>query len=337
MSDPADRAAYPANASARDAWILSRRPEREPVDVWQPQAVIQEEEAADLEGRVNAVLTVILTSRECPWRCLMCDLWRHTTPDPVPPGTIPAQLGLALKQAGTAPLPPMIKLYNSGSFFDPLAVPRADYAAIARQLAGFERVIVECHPALVRRGLGQFQAALADATPTPPKVEIAMGLETAHPQVLDRLNKRMTLDDFRDAAEFARDNGAEVRAFVLLQPPFLPAAEAVSWAVRSATFAFDCGVGVVSIIPTREGNGALEALTAAGEFAEPRLAQLEAALEAALALKGGRVFADTWDLERFSDCATCFTSRRQRLIRMNLTQRFVPPVNCTDCGCRQVR
>ncbi|MCP5522579.1 MAG: radical SAM protein [Verrucomicrobiales bacterium] len=326
---------YPVDASSRDAWVLARRGNRQDVDVWQPQAVFQEDEPADGAGSVKAVLTVILTSRECPWRCLMCDLWRHTTPGPVPQGAIPAQLERALGQIAAGPLPPVIKLYNSGSFFDPMAVPPADYLGIARRLAGFERVILESHPAFVRRGLRQFQAALAEATPTPPRIEVAMGLETVHPEALDRLNKRMTLTAFRAATAFARESAADVRAFVLLRPPFVPEEEAVGWAVRSVAFAFECGVSVVSIIPTRQGNGALEALAATGAFAEPRLTQLEEALEAAQALQQGRVFADTWDLERFSDCAVCLPVRRQRLVEMNRMQRFVPPVACRACTRRQ--
>ena len=29
----------------------------------------------------RAIATVLLTGRECPWRCAMCDLWRYTTGD----------------------------------------------------------------------------------------------------------------------------------------------------------------------------------------------------------------------------------------------------------------
>ena len=60
-----------------------------------------------------------------------------------------------------------------------------------------------------------------------------MGLETAHPEVLRRLNKGMTLDDFSRAADFLRRNGIGVRAFLLLRPPYLDEAEGVEWAKRS--------------------------------------------------------------------------------------------------------
>src|SRR5260370_26132042 len=47
------------------------------------------------------------------------------------------------------PKPTQIKLYNSGSFFDRRAIPPADYPAIAQRVRRFERLIVECHPALM--------------------------------------------------------------------------------------------------------------------------------------------------------------------------------------------
>jgi uncharacterized Fe-S cluster-containing MiaB family protein len=110
----------------------------------------------------------------------MCDLWKNTTEESVPRGAIPTQIRNAL-----ASLPPArrIKLYNSGSFFDPQAVPPEDYGEIASLLAGFERVIVESHPALVGRACARFTDLLG------ADLEVAMGLETAHP-MLAKLNKR---------------------------------------------------------------------------------------------------------------------------------------------------
>lgn len=273
--------------------------------------------------------TLFLTNRECPWRCLMCDLWQNTLTESVAPGAIPEQIDFALGQLGlpdpTAANPAHIKLYNSGSFFDPRAIPVADHPAIAKQVRGFERVIVECHPKLVGERTLAFRDLLADG----PTLEVAMGLETAHPEVLAKLNKRMTLDDFARAADFLRANGLALRVFVLVKPPFLTdEAEALDWAKRSIDFAFKCGATVVSLIPTRAGNGALEALAAEGQFAPPSLSTLEAALNYGVGLGRGRVFADLWDLEKFSDCAQCFPKRRQRLEAMNLEQTILTGVEC---------
>ena len=88
--------------------------------------LVEEERAAS--GELVPVATVFLTNRECPWRCLMCDLWRNTLTESVPAGAIPEQIEYALARLPTAR---QIKLYNSGSFFDLHAIPIEDYPAIA--------------------------------------------------------------------------------------------------------------------------------------------------------------------------------------------------------------
>jgi hypothetical protein len=91
---------------------------------------------------------------------------------------------------------------------------------------------------------------------------------------------------------------------------------------------------VAALIPTRAGNGALDALQAEGVFQPPSLATLEAGLadglEVARARGFGRVFADLWDLATFARCAACLPARRARLARMNLTQAWEP---LPPCAC----
>lgn len=324
---------YPERSRDRDRWIVARRPPRPTLDPYRPHAFLAEEERAD-SGEIVSVATIFLVNRECPWRCVMCDLWQKTLTETPAAGAIAAQIAFALAQLATARPPArQLKLYNAGSFFDPRAIPPEDYEAIAAQARAFERVVVECHPALVNPSAVRFRDLLGAGADRGPaaKLEVAMGLETAHPGVLEKLNKRMTLDQFRRAAEFLAKHAIALRVFVLVQPPFLPAAEALPWAKRSIDFAFDCGATVVSLIPTRGGNGALEALAERGEFSPPKLATLEAAVQYGIGLQRGRVFADLWDLEKFSDCPACFAARRTRLREINLRQTVLEPVRCDTC------
>jgi radical SAM enzyme (TIGR01210 family) len=265
------------------------------------------------EGEIVSVNTLFLTNRECPWRCVMCDLWKNTLTETVPLGAIPAQIEYALARLPSAR---QVKLYNSGSFFDPRAIPVADYPAIAAQLQSFERVIVESHPALVGADCLRFRDMI------PGRLEVAMGLETVHPGILPRLNKHMTLEQFSRAAAQLRTNAIDLRAFILVQPPFLEEAEAVHWAARSLDFAFDCGAKVATLIPTRGGDKL------------PSIATLEASLEYGVGKAFGpaqRVFADLWDLEQFSTCPTCFQARSARLRQINLGQLIPPRFDCERC------
>jgi archaeosine synthase beta-subunit len=305
-----------------DRWVVAQRGAKNLLDPLRPYAFLVEGERS-ASGEWVDVATLFLTNRECPYRCLMCDLWRNTLDERVPVGAIPTQIRHTLER-----LPParQVKLYNSGSFFDPAAIPPDDYEEIAGLVAPFERVIVECHPAMLGRRCLRFQSLLTG------ELEVAMGLETVHPEVLERLNKRMTRESFARGAGFLAEHGIALRVFILVRPPFMSEAEGLEWACRSLECAFDCGASVCALIPTRGGNGALEALAAAGEFAPPSLASLEAALEHGVRLGRGRVFADLWEVERFATCASCAPARLARLAVINRTQQVPAGVACSECG-----
>ena len=311
----------------RTGWILAQRPLRPAArDPNVPHGVFLERERL-ASGVVADSGVVLLTNRECPWRCLMCDLWKDTTRRSVPAGAIPRQVEFAVRtwsDAGTVPV--QVKLYNSGSFFDPAAIPPADYAPVAQQIAFARQVVVESHPLLI----GDRARVLRDLLSG--SLEVAMGLETAHPEVLEKLNKKFDLAQFARAAEFLAAERIALRAFLLVNPPFLDERSGQEWVVKSAEFAFACGAVAVTLIPTRAGNGAMERLRESGEFVPPTLATLEAAQRAALALGHGQVFADIWALEPFSTCPRCFAARRERLETVNRTQCDVPLVRCEVCG-----
>jgi radical SAM enzyme (TIGR01210 family) len=313
--------AYPETFRERDRWIVARRGPRRALDPLEAYGAFVEEERTE-SGEIVPVATILLTNRECPWRCLMCDLWKSTFDADTSPGAIPRQIERALVRL---PHARHIKLYNAGSLFDPRAVPPEDDVEIARLVSGFDRVVVESHPALVGRRCLEFGERLGG------RLEVAMGLETVHPDVLPRLNKGMTIEDFDAAAGRLRDAGIAMRAFVLAGLPFVAAGEQLAWTVGAVGRAFDAGAGAVSVIPTRAGNGAMDALLALGEFETPTLGLLERSVEAGLALGPGRVFADLWDLAAFSRCDACLPARTERLRLMNRTQTAPPRAACPRC------
>ncbi len=315
-----------------DRWVLERRGPKARLDHGRAYASLWEEEP-DASGALVPTATIFLTNRECPFRCVMCDLWVNTLDATVPCGAIAGQIRAALDA-----LPParQIKLYNAGSFFDPQAIPPADDAEIAELVKGFDRVTVESHPAFLSGAWADRCARFNERLGG--RLEVAIGLESANPDVLARLNKRMTLESFRRAAAFLAGEGIALRVFVLVNPPFQPPRRAEEWARRSLDEAAACRAAVCSVVPTRGGNGALEAL--GPEFEPPRLRALEAVVEYGLSLESPspgprrpgsmRVFADLWDVERFFDC-DCSPRRAARLAAMNREQRPAGAVSCAAC------
>lgn len=302
-----------------DRWIVSSRGRKNPVDPYKPYAWLVEKERTT-SGEIEDIGIIFLTNRECPFHCLMCDLWKNTTNKSVPEGAIPDQIEWALN---LLPDVKHLKLYNSGSFFDRRAIPEKDYKKIASLVSSFETVIVESHPRLIDEKCLDFRDMLK------PHLQIAIGLETVHPGVLQKLNKQMALDDFRNSVKYLNEHKILSRAFVLLRPPFLSESEGIYWAERSIDYAFNIGIECCTIIPVRAGNGAMDLLMEKGNFNLPHIHSLETVLEYGIGLNAGRVFADAWDLDLFSSCNKCIDQRTSRLVAMNLNQVITDKVQCT--------
>jgi len=216
-----------------------------------------------------------------------------------------------------------IKLYNASNYFEPRAVPPEDDPEIAGLLRPFAGTVVECHPRLVGRRCFELAERLEG------RLQVAVGLETVHPEALARLNKGLHLATFDRAAAALAERGIELRAFVLVGAPFVPPAETVAWTVRSAAYAFEQGAVHVTLIPVRGGNGELDRLARDGLFTPPTLTQVEEALDRSLAVAGDRVVTvDGWDLERLDGCPRCRGERIARLERINLGGVPEAPVAC---------
>jgi len=303
-----------------DKWILKKRGKKNKVDPFKPYAYFVEKERT-ASGQIEDTAVIFLTNYECPFRCLMCDLWKNTTDKPVPIGAIPKQIEWALNH-----LPPAkhLKLYNSGNFFDKKAIPEQDYEKIGSLVEKFETLIIENHPKLINEKNLSFAELLK------PKLQVAIGLETVHPEILKKLNKKMNPEDFKNAVQVLNKKDISVRSFILLSLPFLSESEGEYWAKKSIDFAYDSGAECCTVIPTRMGNGAMESLFENKLFSLPSIQTLENVIEYGIELKAGRIFSDIWDIELFSKCTKCTKQRKERLIKMNFHQKIIKKVKC-DC------
>lgn len=264
-----------------DDVVLESRGARNAVDTNVVNACFVEQEFSR-NKKLEDCTTILTTNKECPFRCTMCDLWKDTTTERVDAGTITKQVGDALQ---TVPFTPHVKIYNAGNFFDRQSIPKQDTFDIADMLYDRETVVVESHPLLTGTSCFEFAEYLQ------PQLEVAMGLETVDPEVLPKLNKKMTLDDFERATTNMLERDIFVRAFILLRTPWQTEEEGVHWAKASIDFAQSIGVECCTIIPTRSGNGLLEQL----DFAPPSLDSLVEVVDYGLLKNLGRVFADLWD------------------------------------------
>ena len=219
------------------------------LDPQRPYAFLNEREPfRDERGNTSIfdVTTVFLTASRCPIGCSMCDLHRNTLSEPSQPGAIPTQIRYAQAHLERAS---WIKLYNSGNFFDPSSIPPHDYASIGSLCAGYQRVIIENHPRFGAHRHDRFREHVGGT------LEIAVGLETVQPRVLNRLRKQMSRDDFDRYARSLISDGIDLRVFLIVGAPHLSVKESLRWAQLSIRHAVRAGARHVSLIPARSGHG----------------------------------------------------------------------------------
>ncbi|MHC1579163.1 MAG: archaeosine biosynthesis radical SAM protein RaSEA [Candidatus Alkanophagales archaeon] len=193
-----------------------------------------------LEGRAARSFAVVLRTGGCRWRrCTMCGYWQEgNAPQPQPPSppspeALVRQLEFAVRKLGgrCAEPPEVLKIYTSGSFFDDAEVPEAARLRILEAAAelGVRKVVVESRPEFVTPE--RVRACVERFA----NLEVAIGLETSDDFIREKfINKGFGFEDFLRAAEVVRGEGASLRTYLLMKPPFLSERAALEDVVRSA-------------------------------------------------------------------------------------------------------
>ncbi len=234
-----------------------------------------------LDEEIVDAFVVILRTKGCYWArksgCSMCGYVSDCFTD-VSEKDLLQQWSQAMKVYREQPV---VKVYNSGNFFDPNEIPAEARRIILEDLGKrCEKVVVENLPQLVRRPL------LEEALDLCERFEVAIGLETANDFVRDHcISKDFHFDAFVKAAKVARQVGATVKTYLLLKPPFLSERAAMADVVASAK-AIDQLTDTISINPTNVQRDTLvDRLYRKGEYRPPWLWSLVEALRVLRGLK----------------------------------------------------
>jgi hypothetical protein len=181
-------------------------------------------------------LTVIFKSAGCTWsKCRMCS-YRHERYDRQSCETLTAHLRAQLawvRNEFKSDDYRMVKIFTSGSFFDPAEVPR-EFLTEAGTFFRGKLVIAETRPEFIdTENIRTFIETLDDGTCEKP-LYCAIGLETSSDPIREKcINKGFTYADFTAAASRAKDAGAGIKAYLLFKPLFLTEKEAVEDMKRS--------------------------------------------------------------------------------------------------------
>jgi archaeosine synthase beta-subunit len=176
-------------------------------------------------------LTVIFRSGGCSWKqCLMCG-YRFERSRNKNRDELLAEMRGQLRWVAEN-YPPesyaMVKIFTSGSFFDPREVPPAFLDDVAALFAG-KVVIAETRTEYVAEDvLTSFRENL-EAGGNAAALYVAMGLETTNDYIRDKcIRKGHTFDDFKDAVETARRADVGIKTYLMMKPPYLTEREALA-------------------------------------------------------------------------------------------------------------
>ncbi|MCI4340681.1 MAG: archaeosine biosynthesis radical SAM protein RaSEA [Thermoplasmata archaeon] len=293
----------------------------------------REPEALGAE-RVTAFVAILRT-RGCYWAdvkgCSMCGYAKDTLGRSATPEELAKQLEGVLRAYRDEPY---VKFYTSGSFLDDREVdPESRRAFLAAFAGRARRVLFETLPEFAQPStLTPLQAVF------PGEIEVALGLESTQPIVLQRfINKGSPPSDYLDAAGRVRALGLRAKAYLLLKPPHLTEGESIEDVVRSIEIAaphFDA----ISVNPVHIQNGTVvEWLYRRGRYRPPWLWSLVEAMRRGAAVRGTTrlvTFPTAGGLPRGPhNCGECDRAVLDALETASLDQRF-EGLDTLDHACR---
>ena len=177
-------------------------------------------------------LTIIFRSGGCSWsQCRMCS-YRHEryeirqSPEDLA-DHLRAQLAWVNDQYRSGEYQ-MVKIFTSGSFFDPEEVPPEFIRDVAAAFSG-KVLIVETRPEFVDEDICRNLIEVIDDGQWKIPLYCAIGLETSSDTIREKsINKGFIFKDFIGASARAHTAGAGVKAYLLFKPLFLTEGEAVA-------------------------------------------------------------------------------------------------------------
>jgi radical SAM enzyme (TIGR01210 family) len=232
---------------------------KKPVSYW-----IKEDRLLNEMGKE---FTIILRTKGCSWAlgemggCSMCGYIQDANINSVKPELILSQFDYAfndkLKEIEKDNNNYILKIFNSGSFFDDQEVPdqvREQIYEKISKIPKIKEVIVESRVEYINHEkLAKMRDSMRDK-----HVEIGIGLESANDHIRQNfINKGLTLDDFKIALKACKDNNIGVKAYLLLKPPFVNEQGAIDDCVSSIRTCINLAVDTISINPLNIQKGSL--------------------------------------------------------------------------------
>ena len=296
-------------------------------------------------------ITMVIPTVGCTWAlsksggCSMCGYINDSTLDEnTNPEEYFDQEWAKLQQDPRFSEVQAVKLYNSGSFLDPKEIPVAQQKSIMAKIAQFDNIqefVIECLPEIINMQIDVLKE-LKEIFHNKP-IYIGVGLESTNAYILrSYVNKPFTFENqFIKCVKNADKVGAEVKAYLLLKPPFLTEQEAIDDAISSIRDAFQVSeCKIVSLNPVCvHADTLVDLLWKKQEYSPPWLWSILEVLKECQQYvpENGKLICEVMagGLERGPhNCGECDARVLKEIEYFSLNQKFSPAFEKLDCSCK---
>ncbi|MHA1803562.1 MAG: archaeosine biosynthesis radical SAM protein RaSEA [Promethearchaeota archaeon] len=211
--------------------------------------------------------TIILRTKGCKWAlgnkggCTMCGYIQDACISPIEPRYIIDQFEGAFNQKLHEIRKDkddyVLKLFNSGSFFDDEEISekirRFIYERVAREQK-IKEVVIESRPEFItQEKLREIKTFLKEK-----QIEIGIGLETVNDEIRNRyINKGFTFNEFLEKVKLCNEFRIGVKVYLLFKPPFLNEQAAIDDCENSLKTLKKLPISTISINPMNVQRGTL--------------------------------------------------------------------------------
>ena len=221
-----------------------------PISFW-----IKEDRLLKKKGKE---FTIILRTKGCSWAlgpdggCSMCGYVQDSTFEKIDQAHIKNQIDYAfqekISEINEADEDFVLKIYNSGSFFDDDEFSESTRDYIFKKIAEIPKIkeiVIESRVDFITQ-----EKLIKMRSSLDIYIEVAIGLETVNDHIRNTyINKGLLFKDFLEAIRLCNINDIGVRAYLLFKPPFLNEQTAIDDCVSSILKLAELKVNTISINP----------------------------------------------------------------------------------------
>ncbi len=307
-------------------------------------------ETHEENGTTVTYITIILVTRGCTWAlsnqggCTFCGYVNDSAREYITTENIVQQLYHEWERYKSYNGTKIVKIYNSGSFFDNKEISEEGREKILTFISsqpGVKKIIVEARPENMIIGEKKLEHA-ASYLQNGVELEVGIGLESSNNRIRqDSCNKGFTFDHFKRAVQMAKKYGIKTKSYIMIKPPFLTEYEAIIDSIQSAYDSAAAGCNSISLNATNIHAGTIvDDLFIKKRYRPPWLWSVLTVLINSLKLINGKaqVICEpvAGGLTRGAhNCGRCDSKVIQAINYISVNQKIPDDIETLDCKCKR--